>query len=126
MLKSFIGADMRLYERFGVGLHNNPYPPLHDMTHGLRDDHVSPWTTEFEQKCTDFKTISWDNMGHQWTCTCSLTVKNRTSMDVSDDGKLEDIDAKIGEKASKSLLPGETSKRKTGSKYLLIHENIMT
>ena len=24
MLKSFIGADMRLYERFGVGLHNNP------------------------------------------------------------------------------------------------------
>ena len=24
MLKSFIGADMRLYERFGIGLHNNP------------------------------------------------------------------------------------------------------
>ncbi len=24
MLKSFIGADMRLYERFGVGLHNIP------------------------------------------------------------------------------------------------------
>ena len=24
MLKSFIGADMRLYEWFGVGLHNNP------------------------------------------------------------------------------------------------------
>ena len=105
---------------------SRPDPPLHDMTHGLRDDHVSPWTTEFEQKCTDFKTISWDNMGYQWTCTCSFTVKNRTSMDVSDDGKLEDIDAKIGEKASKSLLPGETSKRKTGSKYLLIHENIMT
>ena len=47
-------------------------------------------------------------------------------MDVSDDEKLEDIDAKIGEKASKSLLPGETSKRKTGSKYLLIHENNLT
>ena len=65
-------------------------------------------------------------MGHQWTCTCSFTVKNSTSMDVSDDEKLEDIDAKIGEKASKSLLPGETSKRKTGSKYLLIHENNLT
>ena len=25
MLRSFIGADMRLYERFGIGLHNNPY-----------------------------------------------------------------------------------------------------
>ena len=24
MLKSFIGADMRLYERFGIGLHNIP------------------------------------------------------------------------------------------------------
>ena len=24
MLRSFIGADMRLYERFGIGLHNNP------------------------------------------------------------------------------------------------------
>ena len=47
-------------------------------------------------------------------------------MDVSDDEKIEDIGAKSGEKASKSLLPGETSKRKTGSKYLLIHENIMT
>ena len=104
----------------------NPDPPLHDLTHGLRDDHVSPWTTKFGLKCTDFKTISWDNMGHQWTCTCSFTVKNRTSMDVSDDEKLGDIDAKIGEEASKSLLPGETSKRKTGSKYLLIHENNLT
>ena len=47
-------------------------------------------------------------------------------MDVSDDEKLEDIDAKIGEKASKSLLPGRPSKRKTGSKYLLIHENNLT
>ncbi len=24
MLRSFIGADMRLYERFEAGLHNNP------------------------------------------------------------------------------------------------------
>ena len=47
-------------------------------------------------------------------------------MDVCDDEKIEDIDAKSGEKASKSLLPGETSKRKTGSKYLLIHENNLT
>ena len=39
-------------------------------------------------------------------------------MDVCDDEKIEDIDAKSGEKASKSLFPGETSKRKTGSKYV--------
>ena len=32
MLKSFIGADMRLYERFGVGLHNNPD---HEVFEGL-------------------------------------------------------------------------------------------
>ncbi|WP_026508231.1 hypothetical protein [Butyrivibrio sp. MC2013] len=36
MLKSFIGADMRLYERFGIGLHNN-----HDIeVHPCTSEHV--------------------------------------------------------------------------------------
>ena len=42
MLKSFIGADMRLYERFGVGLHNNPDAEKPKLTDGLIEIHTRP------------------------------------------------------------------------------------
>ena len=42
MLKSFIGADMRLYERFGIGLHNNPDAQEPELTDGRIGIHTYP------------------------------------------------------------------------------------
>ena len=63
MLKSFIGADMRLYERFGVGLHNNPYFEKFKLTFGLITTHRYPWTYNVIQKRHECTTDSLDFYG---------------------------------------------------------------
>ena len=55
MLKSFIGADMRLYERFGIGLHNISYFKIAEqlLNTGLESifvvKNISTLTTPFEK-----------------------------------------------------------------------------
>ena len=41
MLRSFIGADMRLYERFGIGLHNNPDTQNFIVRNGVKSTFIS-------------------------------------------------------------------------------------